>query len=255
LRENHAGLREVHALAGGQGADSLGNGAGIGHAKENFMKSHCSERRNHGLTLVEVLVVIFVVGFFALMILPSDNHFAGRKAIRIDCVNKLKEISLACRIWEGDHGNKYPMDVSVTNGGTMELSEVGTDAWRNFLVMSNELTTPRILICPADQRNEATDFGPSFGNTNISYFINLDAAGANPQMPLFGDDNFEMGGVPVESGLLQISTNTPIAWSAVRHGRAGNVALTDGSVQQLTTSGLQQVFQNTGAATNRISIP
>ena len=232
------------------------NRAGIGHAKVNFMKPRCSERRNHGLTRVEVLVVIFVVGFFALMILPSGNYYsAHRKAKRIACVNNLKEISLACRIWDGDHGNKYPMDVSVTNGGTMELSEVGTDAWRNFLVMSNELTTPRILICPADQRDAATNFGSSFGNTNISYFINLDAPEANPQMLLFGDDNFEMGRVPVEAGLLQISTNTPIAWSAARHRHAGNVAMTDGSVQQLTTSGLQQAFQNTGAATNRIAIP
>lgn len=137
----------------------------------------------------------------------------------------------------------------------MELSKVGIDAWRNFLVMSNELTTPRILICPADQRNEATDFGSSFGNTNISYFINLDAAKANPQMLLFGDDNFEMGGIPVESRLLQVSTNIPIAWSAARHGHAGNVAMTDMSVQQLTTSGLQQAFQDAGATTNRIAIP
>jgi prepilin-type processing-associated H-X9-DG protein len=233
----------------------LGNGAGIGHAGVNFMKPRCSERRNQAMTLVEVLVVIFVVGFFVLVIVSSGDNTRYRKARRIACVNNLKEISLACRIWEGDHGDKYPMDVSVTNGGTMELSKVGTDGWRNFLVMSNELSTPRILICPADQRNEATDFGPSFGNTNISYFINLDAAGANPQMLLFGDDNFEMGGVPVESGLLQISTNTLIAWSAARHGRAGNVALTDGSVQQLTTSSLQQAFQNAGAATNRIATP
>jgi prepilin-type processing-associated H-X9-DG protein len=216
------------------------------------MKPRCSERRNHGLTLLEVVVVILLLFILTAMILPASTH---RRSPRIDCINNLKEIDIALMIWAGDHGGKYPMNVSITNGGTMELSKVGTDAWRNFLVMSNELTTPRILICPADQRNEATDFGSSFGNTNISYFINLDAAKANPQMLLFGDDNFEMGGVSVEAGLLQVSTNTPIAWSAARHGHAGNVALTDGSVQQLTTSGLQQAFQNAGAAINRIAIP
>ena len=215
------------------------------------MKPHCSERRNQALTLVEVLVIIFVVGLFALMILPG-SHAGHNKSKRITCVNNLKQIGLAYRIWEGDHGNKYPMDVSATNGGTMELSKVGTDAWRNFLVMSNELSTPRILICPADQRNEATNFGPNFGNMNISYFVNLDAVEADPQMLLFGDDNFEMGGVSVESGLLHISTNTPIAWSAARHGHAGNVALTDGSVQQLTTSRLREYISN---VTNRIAIP
>jgi prepilin-type processing-associated H-X9-DG protein len=252
LRENHAGLREVHALTGERSADLLGNGAGIGHANVNFMKPHCSERRNQALTLVEMLVIIFVLGFFVLVILSSGDNTSHHKAIRIACAYNLKEISLAGRIWAGNHGDKYPMDVSVTNGGTMELSSVGTDVWRNFVVMSNELTMPKLLICPADERDEATNFGPNFGNMNISYFVNLDAVEADPQMLLFGDDNFEMGRVSVESGLLHISTNTPIAWSAARHGHAGNVALTDGSVQQLTTSGLREYISN---VTNRIAIP
>jgi prepilin-type processing-associated H-X9-DG protein len=233
----------------------LGNGAGIGHAKVNFMKPCCSERRNQALTLVEVLVVIFVVGFFVLVILSSGDNTRYRKARRIACVNNLKEISVACRIWEGDHGDKYPMNVSVTNGGAMELARAG-DAAIIFQVMSNELSTPKILLCPADEDHSlATNFGVGFSAKNISYFANPDASQTNTQSLLSGDDNFEIGGVPVESGLLQISTNTSIAWSAARHGRAGNVAFTDGSVQQLTTSGLQQAFQNAGTATNRIAIP
>ena len=237
----------------------MGNGAGIGHAKVNFMKPRCSERRNHGLTLVEVLVVIFVVGLFALMILPG-SHAGHNKSKRITCVNNLKQIGLTYRIWEGDHGDKYPMDVSVTNGGTMEIFSQGSlfqnQVFLNYLVMSNELSTPQILYCPADTNGfVSTDFVRGFNNQNVSYFVGVDANETNPQMMLSGDDNFEIGGVPVESGLLQISTNTLIAWSAARHGRAGNVAFTDGNVQQLTTSGLQQAFQNTGAATNRIAIP
>ena len=41
------------------------------------------------------------------------------------------------------------MDVSTANGGTMELVN-GRNVWINFLVMSNELTTPKLLYCPAD---------------------------------------------------------------------------------------------------------
>jgi type II secretory pathway pseudopilin PulG len=233
----------------------LGNGAGIGHAQVNFMKSHCSERRNQAMTLVEVLVVIFVVGFFALMILPNSNHASHREAKRISCVNNLKEVGLAYQIWEGDNGTLSPMNVSVANGGAMELARAG-DAAIIFQVMSNELSTPKILLCPADEDHSlATNFLVGFSAKNISYFANPDASQTNTQSLLSGDDNFEIEGVPVESGLLQISTNTPIAWSAARHVHAGNVALTDGSVQQLTTSSLQQVFQNAGVATNRIAIP
>lgn len=220
------------------------------------MKPRCSERRNQALTLVEVLVVIFVVGFFALMILPNSNS-GSRKPKRLECVNNLKETGLAFKIWAGDHGDKYPMDISVTNGGTMEIfsqrSSFQDQVFLNYLVMSNELNTPRLLYCPADTNGfMATDFVRGFNNQNVSYFVGADAQEANPQMMLSGDDNFEIGGVPVGVGLFQISTNTPIAWSAARHGHAGNVALTDGSVQQLTTSGLRKY---SGLATNRFAIP
>jgi hypothetical protein len=165
------------------------------------------------------------------------------------------EIGLGYRIWEGDNGGLYPMDASATNGGAMESAATG-DVTVVFQVMSNELSIPKILICPQDATHTpATNFAIGFSAKNISYFVGVDAKEANPQMMLLGDDNFEIRGVPVESGLLQISTNTPIAWSAARHGHEGNVALTDGSVQQLTTAGLQQAFRNVGTATNRIAIP
>ncbi len=223
------------------------------------MKPRCSERRNQALTLVEVLAIIAIV--ILLIAITLTRLATPEHSDRIRCVNNLKETGLAFKIWAGDHGDKYPMDVSVTNGGTMEIFSQGSPFQSqvfhlNYLVMSNELNTPRLLYCPADTNGfMATDFVRGFNNQNVSYFVGVDANETNPQMMLLGDDNFEIGGVPVESGLLQISTNTPIAWSAARHGRAGNVAFTDGSVQQLTTSGLQQVFQNAGTATNRIAIP
>ena len=88
-------------------------------------------------------------------------------------------------------------------------------------------------------------------SSNISYFININAAEAYPQMLLSGDDNFEIGGVPVKSGLLELSTNTPISWTAKRHKFVGNLAIADGSVQQVTQSGLRSAL----VTTNRLAIP
>ncbi len=219
------------------------------------MKPCCSERRNQALTLVEVLVVIFVVGFFVLVILSSGDNTRYRKARRIACVNNLKEISVACRIWEGDHGDKYPMNVSVANGGAMELARAG-DAAIIFQVMSNELSTPKILLCPADEDHSlAKNFWVGFSAKNISYFANPDASPTNTQSLLSGDDNFEIGGVPVKSGRLECSTNSLIRWSGTRHKLNGNIGLTDGSVYMLNISGLQQAFKNSGSSANRILIP
>jgi hypothetical protein len=83
----------------------------------------------------------------------------------------------------------------------------------------------------------------------------LDASTNYPQALLSGDDNFEINGVPVKSGLLQLSTNHATAWTAARHKLSGDIGLADGSAQQLSNSGLTNFLHQTGLANNRLAIP
>src|ERR1017187_3375460 len=106
------------------------------------MKPRVSHQKTAALTLVEVLGGVVILFALALIFLP-DTHYARPKAPRIECVNNLKQISLSFRLWEGDNGDKYPMSVSVTNGGTMELA-AGTNAWFSFLVMRSEEHTSEL---------------------------------------------------------------------------------------------------------------
>ena len=93
-------------------------------------------------------------------------------------------------------------------------------------------------------------------NSNISFFVSVDVTNStNPQMILSGDSNFEIGGVPVKSGLLQLGSSDSVAWTAARHKYAGNIGLADGSVQSVTTAGLRNCLQQTDLATNRFAIP
>jgi prepilin-type processing-associated H-X9-DG protein len=39
------------------------------------------------------------------------------------------------------------------------------------------------------------------------------------------------------------------------HNGAGNIALTDGSVQQLASSRMREALEHTGDATNRVQLP
>jgi prepilin-type processing-associated H-X9-DG protein len=39
------------------------------------------------------------------------------------------------------------------------------------------------------------------------------------------------------------------------HNGQGNVGLADGSVQQVSIPGLQQMLKNTGDSTNRVALP
>ena len=149
---------------------------------------------------------------------------------------------------------KDAMSVSVTNEGAMEPADQG-NAEAVFQVMSNELATPNILVCPADKSRWPA---PSFSvltASNLSYFVNIDCTEANPEDIFAGDDDLEIHGVRVKSGLLVISSNKPVAWSADRHGFSGNVALADGSVQGMNDFMLTNWFGSTNQPPMRLAIP
>lgn len=233
------------------------------------MKPRLSTRHETAMTLFEVGVVVAVLLIVVAVLLPNLRRpRRSSPATRINCINNLKQIGLAYRIWEGDNGDTFPMGVSVTNGGSMEMASTG-NVVQSFLVMSNELSTPQILHCPADISHMETDAFTGLASYNLSYFVGVNATNeVNPQMILSGDANFEISGVAVKSGLAKIPANVDVAWSSGRHTSydahfwtrardkfVGNIGLADGSVQQLTTDGLQKSFQQTGLATNCLVIP
>ena len=219
-------------------------------------------KHKKAFTLIELLVVIAIIAILAAMLLPALAA-AKRKAQRINCVNNLHEINLAFKTWEGDNGDRYPMAVSTQKGGALEnvcnqsiTTYPAAGITNVFNVMSNELSTPKVLYCTSDNapgRGAATNFtqlggtapGTSTTSTNcISYFVCGDAADTYPQMVLDGDRNL---GSAASAGTYanvitftggQIWPQAKIwAWSAADlHLKAGNMGLADGSVQQTTPS-------------------
>jgi hypothetical protein len=166
------------------------------------------------------------------------------------------------------------MAVSTAKGGALENvnSAAQTGAYppsgitNVFCVMSNELSTPKILYCTSDTsagRGVATNF-PQLGTpspntttqgTNcISYFVCGDAADTYPAMILDGDRNLgtvtstQVGqyapGIYFSGG--QIWPNTKVwAWSGNEmHLKVGNIGMADGSVVQTTPSSLWAAMLN-----------
>jgi hypothetical protein len=220
------------------------------------MKIYLSTKRDCAMTLIEVFVVVVIVGFFTIIFLSLPDRNQRARAYRIQCVNNLRQIGIAYRVWEGDQEVKYPMFVSQTNGGTMEFT-TGPNAWRHFQVMSNELTTPRLLFCNAEtdrHRFRATNFNWSLNNSNLSYFVGIVSNDTNPQLILSGDHNIT-NGTPVRNGLLELTTNSPAGWTAEMHEKVGNILLADGRVQQLSIVGLQTTVANTSVSTNLLQMP
>jgi prepilin-type N-terminal cleavage/methylation domain-containing protein len=223
---------------------------------------------NRAFTLVELLVVIAIIIILAAVLLPPLAQPKARAA-KINCVNNLKQVGVAYRTWALDNSDKYPAQVSITNGGTMELVLSGI-VYPHFSVMSNELSTPKILVCPDDtarQKSVATTFSSTVpagsgytrafnSDASVSYFVGVDAADTSPLMLLSGDANIGLDGVGPTPGLQSFATNSSVSWYQPRHekGKKGNIGLADGSVEAFNSKELRKALTASGA-TNRLAIP
>ena len=227
--------------------------------------------RNRGLTLVEVLVVLFVLlGLFWVMAASplGSSRLRAQKAKRIQCLNQLKNIGLAFRIVASEHSDGT-RNLPAHPGGTRDGSEDPGSVWRQVLVLSNEWATPAVLRCPADvERKPATTFGATSGDRrsvsfssdqHLSYFLGLNASEAWPQSILAGDRNLTNETGPFGPGRRIIASGARIGFSQKMHDSAGNVLLADGSVQQVTSSRLREVYRDalteSGLGTNVCLFP
>jgi len=82
---------------------------------------------------------------------PEDDPFAAMKskAESTACINNLKQIGLAARVWCNSHNT----DILPTD----------------WLTMKNELSTPKILTCPSDTGKTRAVSWEQFDGSSVSY--------------------------------------------------------------------------------------
>lgn len=215
------------------------------------MKMERNKAGGRALSLNEVLIVLTLIGVVGLVILPMLAKPKSAPAIA-KCRNYLKSVNLSLRVWANDNNDLYPMQVPEAQGGAMESAAAGNIV-RIFQVMSNELSVPKSVICPSEWSLAATNWA-TLANTNVSYFVGLDAEDIRPNMILSGDRDIVENGQLLR-GTANLTTNRPVAWHKLLHKEGGNIALADGSVQQTTTITLRQLLATTDNTTNRVLFP
>jgi competence protein ComGC len=102
------------------------------------MKPRRSNQRNRALTLTEVMVVVVIL-VLVVVLLPALTA-RKRRGNTVSCAGLVGRICIFSREWANDHNDKYPMEISTANGGTMELIAKGDVFWfiREVHVLNDE---------------------------------------------------------------------------------------------------------------------
>src|SRR4051812_13650750 len=109
-------------------------------------------RNAAAFTLLELLVVIAIIMILAALLLPVLGR-SMVKAKQIQCLNQLRQAGLAMQSFAHDHQDRFPMQVPMKDGGSLEANRefflANTNlsfSPRHFVALSNELVAPRLAV-------------------------------------------------------------------------------------------------------------
>ena len=210
-------------------------------------------RAARAFTVTELLITIGCIVLLASLLLPALARSKARSS-RLNCTNNMKQIALAFVSWSLDNSDHFPMQVTVTNGGTLELKANGA-VYPHFQVMSNELSTARILLCPNDEkRSYATNFTIDLTDRHLSYFVNVNATNKDGSSLLSGDRNIT-NRAHANSRLVSLTKADTIAWTREIHLEKGNLAFLDGRVGSFTNGRVGAAIKIGDGSTNWLAVP
>jgi prepilin-type N-terminal cleavage/methylation domain-containing protein/prepilin-type processing-associated H-X9-DG protein len=205
-----------------------------------------------GMTLIEFLVVVTIIGLLVALVLPLGS--GPRKSKTVACMMNLRVLGCDMLSFAQEH-NDFPSHVALTNGGTLGLASSNSSA--AYFRALRSVGNPNLLVCPTDKaKTPATNY-QTLSDANVSYFMSLDATPALTNAFLAGDRNLEVGGKAVPSGRWPLTTNLALSWTRELHSageRCGMVLFADAHVERLRTNVVDRA-RTQGLGTNWLLFP
>jgi prepilin-type processing-associated H-X9-DG protein len=115
--------------------------------------------------LIELLVVIAIIAILAALLLPALSR-AKEKALRINCVSNLKQLSVGIVMYTDDNGRMpavkfkdanswYPYEMMrVAAPDTITMGPYGF----GLLWASKDISNPKVFYCPSNTKNPQNSF-------------------------------------------------------------------------------------------------
>ncbi len=212
-------------------------------------------RHRRAFTRIELAVVLAVTGMLSMLVMTALAGTRGSSE-RSVCFGNLRAIGNALTIWSGDYQGRMPWRVPVSEGGTYSVPKPG-NAWYEFAWFSNQLVTPKILVCPADNPPKmAATWGvllsPFYRANALSYSLGLDVLPEWPRSAVCLDRNAKLdsgvftcsAGVNNAASASTSPQSLSLAWTNAVHGEnAGHVLQSDGSVDFTTSAELRGIIR------------
>jgi hypothetical protein len=184
----------------------------LGIVSMNSIKKSNGTQGGHGLALAGTIVsavFLVMIPMWAALMLPALGK-AKQKAQTVQCVNNMKQLALAVRIYSGDHNDHFPPATT----------------WCDAI--KPQVLSDRVFRCPAGDPGKRCHYAY---NARLD---NMQERNIDPETVLF----FETDGGWNVSGGPELLLPSP------RHGQTYVVAFVDGSVRQMTAAQMTHLRWN-----------